>query len=329
MKTLSSIICILALLVIGLGAYVRLSDAGLGCPDWPGCYGHVTVPEEHQIGSGKLPYTPSDSDRPLESHKAWKEMSHRYLAGSLGLLILIQFFLSLYCKKNRLLSFILLTLVFFQAALGMWTVTLKLHPGIVMLHLLGGFATFALAWTIRYKVFLAASIKKLDAPDSPALPWLKPMVTFGIGLLVIQIILGGWVSANYASLACPDFPTCQGKWLPETDFVSGFQIFTELGHDYEGGWMTNPARVAIHLAHRVGALVNTLYIIFLGWLLLKKAPATYRTNTFVLLGLLVTQISLGLSNIFFRLPLHVAVSHNVVAVLLLVTYITLVLRKQA
>jgi len=322
MKILALFITVLALIVVSLGAYVRLSNAGLGCPDWPGCYGHATVPEEHQIGSGQLPYTPQNSDRPLQAHKAWKEMIHRYLAGSLATLILLQAILALIKKtKTRLLSLLLLGLVFFQAALGMWTVTLKLHPVVVMLHLVGGLATLSISWLIYLKFNFNGVIARSEATKQSR-TWLQGVVLIGLTLLILQIILGGWVSSNYASLACPDFPTCQGKWLPETDFHHGFSVFAEIGHDYEGGWLTNPARISIHLAHRVGALINFLYsgILMLYFILLRQ---DFRKTSLAVLLLLFIQVGLGISNILLRLPLSIAVAHNTVAALLLLSYLFL------
>ena len=223
--------CLLTLMVIVLGAYVRLSDAGLGCPDWPGCYGKLIVPEgsSSQIEAINLVYP----ERPFEKDKAWKEMLHRYLASILGFLILILTFLS-WSKKQfsniRLFSGILLALVIFQGILGMLTVTLLLKPIIVMLHLLGGLTILSLLyWQLLREqsmkgVFVSEGNKKLRA-----------LVVIALVVLFCQISLGGWTSSNYAALACPDFPTCQGKWWPTMNFFEGFILWRELGVDYEGG----------------------------------------------------------------------------------------------
>jgi len=223
--------CVLTLAVIILGAYVRLSDAGLGCPDWPGCYGKLIVPEgsNNQIEEMSELYP----ERPFEQDKAWKEMLHRYLASTLGFLILMLTFLA-WTKKEfiniRLFSSILLALVIFQGILGMWTVTLLLKPIIVMLHLLGGLTILSLLyWKLLREqsmsgVFVSEGNKKLLA-----------LVVMALVVLFCQISLGGWTSSNYAALACPDFPTCQGKWWPKMNFFEGFILWRELDVDYEGG----------------------------------------------------------------------------------------------
>ena len=241
--------CLLAFVVIVLGAYTRLSDAGLGCPDWPGCYGHLVVPasEEHVVEKHYL------EQRALEPEKGWMEMIHRYFAGTLGLFILA---IAIWSWRRRardprqplLLPLFLLALVVFQAALGMWTVTLLLKPVVVMAHLLGGFATFS------FLVLLALR----TAPRRPLTvsPRWRGMAAAGLLILVLQIALGGWTSTNYAALSCGDFPTCQGRWLPEMDFGEAFVMWRGLGVNYEYGVLDNPARTAIHVTHRVGAVVT-------------------------------------------------------------------------
>lgn len=311
---------VLALAVVMLGAWVRLSDAGLGCPDWPGCYGQLTVPEAPEEVTQANQAFPQ---RPVEAHKAWKEMVHRYFAGSLGLLIVA---IALLAWRNRhdrrqpvLLPVVLLGLVIFQALLGMWTVTLQLKPLVVMGHLLGGFATLSLLWWL----FLSTREQEKQVMYAPArlLPW----AMLGVVLLVAQIALGGWTSSNYAALACPDFPTCQGKWWPETDFREAFVLWRGLGVNYEFGVLEHPARTAIHLTHRIGAAVVAAYLLWLGVIAVRRSGSGVRTAAFVLLLLLLTQVSLGISNVIFHLPLPVAVLHNGVAALLLLALLSLVL----
>lgn len=309
---------VLALCVVMLGAWVRLSDAGLGCPDWPGCYGKVIVPGAEEAVAGANEAFP---ERPLEAHKAWKEMIHRYLAGSLGLVIAGLFFMAIknrrYPEQPVLLPTLLVALVLFQAALGMWTVTLKLKPVIVMAHLLGGFATLALLWWLvvstseRYYQFGKAR-------------WLSVFGFLGVLLLVAQIALGGWTSSNYAALACPDFPQCQQQWWPAMDFKEAFVLWRGIGPNYEFGVLEHPARTAIHMTHRLGALVVGIYLLVLLLVVLKsRMSAISRRVALIGLLLLLTQISLGISNVVFHLPLAVAVAHNGVAAMLLLSMITL------
>ncbi len=305
---------LLALGVVVLGAYVRLSNAGLGCPDWPGCYGHYKVPETHQA----LQAYP---DNPLESHKAWKEMAHRYLAGFLGLLILALALVSF--KTGRKIPWILLLIVCFQAALGRWTVTLKLHPLVVMAHLMGGLATLSLLWVF----FLQLCSNKTEFSTPKKLSNnLMPRVYAGLVLLVFQIALGGWMSANYASLACPDFPTCLGSWLPPMDIRAAFALWQEFGHNYEGGALHNEARVAIHWIHRLGALVVFLYWTYWGSRLLRFSDTRLKRAAQWILTILFLQIALGVSNVLFQLPLVVATAHNAGAALLLLGVVTALLR---
>jgi len=311
--------CLLTLMVIVLGAYVRLSDAGLGCPDWPGCYGKLIVPEgsSSQIEEINLVYP----ERPFEKDKAWKEMLHRYLASILGFLILILTFLS-WSKKQfsniRLFSGILLALVIFQGILGMLTVTLLLKPIIVMLHLLGGLTILSLFyWKLlreqsMHGVFVSEGNKKLRA-----------LVVMALVVLFCQISLGGWTSSNYAALACPDFPTCQGKWWPKMNFFEGFILWRELGIDYEGGTLDSAARTAIHMAHRIGAIITTIIIVYVGVRNIFSNSRYLKLTGIIVLILLIAQILLGIANIKFHLPLSIAVAHNGVAALLLLSLVTL------
>lgn len=313
--------CALALMVVVLGAYTRLSDAGLGCPDWPGCYGHLLgVPEstqEIQQAETEFPW------RAVELHKAWKEVIHRYFAGALGILILL---LAIFAWKNRRhsnqpvgLPLFLVGLVIFQALLGMWTVTLLLKPVIVMLHLLGGLAILSLLWWL---VLNTKSIRQNETYYSTVN--IHSLIVLGLLLLLGQIVLGGWTSANYAALACADFPTCQGQWWPQTDFKEAFVFWRGLGINYEFGVLENPARTAIHLSHRLMAIVVTIYWLYLLFrLLVSDITRSMRTTAGITLLLLLIQLALGISNIVLHLPIAVAVMHNAGAALLLLSVITL------
>jgi cytochrome c oxidase assembly protein subunit 15 len=306
-----------ALVVVILGAYTRLSDAGLGCPDWPGCYGHLGVPdEEHEVLRANAAFP----ERPVEGHKAWKEMVHRYFAGTLGLLIaglaVIAVMNRRHARQPVLLPLLLVGLVVFQALLGMWTVTLQLKPLVVMGHLLGGFATLTLLW------WLAIGGRERHGAPTRARRFL-PWATLGVVILVGQIALGGWTSSNYAALACPDFPQCQARWLPDMDFDEAFVLWRGLGVNYEFGVLDHPARTAIHFTHRVGAVVTAAYLGVLGLVILLQGAGFLRLLGAALLGVLTLQVLLGVSNIVFQLPLPVAVAHNAVAAILLLTLVTL------
>lgn len=315
--------CALALVVVVVGAYVRLSHAGLGCPDWPGCYGHLLgVPESTQeIEQANTTYP----QRVVESDKAWKEVIHRYFAGGLGLLIVFLAFLAL---KNRNapyqpvgLPLLLVGLVIFQALLGMWTVTLLLKPVIVMLHLLGGLAILSLLWWL----FLTTKPMAVDEQQS-TLTSMQPIIVFGLLLLVGQIILGGWTSANYAALACPDFPTCQGQWWPETDFREGFVFWRGIETNYEFGVLDDAARTAIHLSHRLLAVVVAIYwfTVLSRILIGSDTSITLRKVAGITLLFLLAQLTLGISNSVLHLPIGIAVMHNGGAALLLLSVITLI-----
>lgn len=307
---------VFALVVVVVGAYVRLSNAGLGCPDWPGCYGRLT-PAQAGAEIARAVEAQGGEHGPVSMPKAWKEMAHRYLAGVLGLAILaltvIAWRARRQLERSPALPTALLALVIFQAALGMWTVTLLLKPVIVTLHLLGGMATLALlAW-------LSARELRLPAADTRTASRLRPWAALGIGVLVAQIALGGWVSSNYAALACVDFPTCHGRWLPDMDFTHGFQFVRELGRTAGGDYLRYDALTAIHWSHRLGAGVTALYLGALAFALLRSEGA--RRFGALLAAALVLQIALGIMNIVAGLPLSVAVAHNAVAALLLVVMV--------
>ena len=312
---LARITLALAFFVVVLGAYVRLSDAGLGCPDWPGCYGKMIVPEEALDTAHLYP------DRPLEHGKAWKEMIHRYAAGTLGLLILLIAALSWKYRsitnQSVMVPSVLVALVIFQSMLGMWTVTLLLKPVIVMAHLLGGMTILSL---LLWFVLEQSNYRNhLDLNNVRFYPW----VLAGLIMAVIQISLGGWTSANYAALVCPDFPTCQNTWWPTMDFIEGFKLWHKLGVDYEGGILAGDARTAIHMTHRIGAL---LALVIIGSVAIRAISDRNKTITclgVVLLIILLLQVGLGISNVLMRLPLPIAVAHNGMAAILLLTLVAL------
>lgn len=314
-RFLSYLIPIMAFIVITKGAYVRLSDAGLGCPDWPGCYGRLLVPTT----AADISESQILDVRPLETGKAWREMIHRYLASSLGLLILM---LAAIASTHRhqllqspLLPLLLVPLVIFQGLLGMWTVTLLLKPLIVVAHLVGGISILALAWWNLLNVRRASR----GRPDATLLR----TVIFALVVLLVQILLGGWTSANYAALACTDFPTCHGQWWPNTDFSDAFSLWQRNEINYEFGVLETPARTAIHLTHRYWAVLVTAT--FLGLILytLRTAMPDGRLIAWCILALLALQIGLGITNVVRGLPLLAAVMHNGVAALLLIATVTL------
>jgi cytochrome c oxidase assembly protein subunit 15 len=291
---------VLAMLVILLGAYTRLTDAGLGCPDWPGCYGFLKVPEQaHHIQQAEALYP----ERPVESHKAWNEMIHRYFAGTLGLFILAIFLFSLK-QKRLLLPSLLLALVIFQAALGMWTVTLALHPVVVMGHLLGGFSLLsllALYWWQLHPAPLIAVKQSLKLLFWPVLL-----------VLAAQIALGGWTAANYAALACIQLPVCEAGWTSQLNFDEAFSL--HLGYDnYEYGVMSQSARATVHVMHRIGAVITLLVVSAYAIALWRNSSGLIKNLAVAVLVLLVLQFSLGLANVVLHLPLANAVAHNFVA----------------
>ncbi|WP_416652125.1 COX15/CtaA family protein [Candidatus Pseudothioglobus sp. Uisw_086] len=301
---------ILALIVVILGAYTRLADAGLGCPDWPGCYGELLVPD----------VISSEYERPLDVAKAWKEMVHRYAASILGISILVIFLLAVFRKTEREQSIklptALLLLVGFQGALGMWTVTEQVHPGIVTMHLFGGFSTT----TLLFWLFL--NQRPQPKIGQPVLKRHKLMLIIVTALLIFQIFLGGWTSTNYAALSCGEyFPTCLGEMWPEDmDFKNAY-YWGELGVDYEFGILENQTRTAIQMVHRVGALVVTAAIIALSFAL--KNYLAFQKNIVIVLALLGIQVALGIINVVMSLPMFAAVMHNAVALFLLLSLISL------
>jgi len=357
LRMLALLAALFAFCIVMFGAFVRLSNAGLSCPDWPTCYGKATWPGHAQDIARANEAFP---DRPYETHKAWREQVHRFLAGSLGFMVLAIAVMSawrrrmavvavlasavfaaagvaMYMRGAYMVSSLLsalaialplvaaatlgrpgawrigvaaLAVIIFQAMLGMWTVTLLLKPIVVMGHLLGGLATFALlAWA-------ALRWWRVGTPDD-RFAALRTPVAVGIAVLVCQIALGGWTSSNYAALACgTDFPQCLGQWWPQTDFPQAFVLWRGIGVNYEGGVLDMAARSAIQMAHRIGALVTFLY---LGWLSHRLARGGLRKVGIAVAVVLVAQVLLGIGNVHLGLPLPVATAHNGVAALLLFT----------
>jgi heme a synthase len=304
---------LLTFVVVVLGAWVRLSAAGLGCPDWPGCYGHLSAGSAAENVDSINQAFP---DRPFEYHKAIKEMVHRYFASSLGLLILALAGLAIANRKDPqqpvALPIALVALVIFQGLLGMWTVTLLLKPLIVVMHLIGGLSTLALlAW-------LAMQPSSATERTRPNHGGLRKLATAGLLILALQIVLGGWTSSNYAALACPDFPTCQNSFWPSMDIKDAFVLWRGLGIDYEGGVLDHPARVAIHFVHRLGAIAAAIVLGILSWLAWRQGETPAVRAAGVVLGVvLVAQLILGPMMVMRALPLSLATAHNGVAALLL------------
>jgi len=307
---------ILALCVVVLGAYVRLTDAGLGCPDWPGCYGTLTVPQSKTAIQNAQSVYPQST---VVIGKAWREMAHRYLAGTLGLIVFAIGLLAWRVRREMNVSAwtptCLVFVIGFQAMLGMWTVTLLLKPVIVSAHLLGGMTTLAiLAWLAhRHWGHYSSNIIKSNR--------LIFSIRFALLIILMQIFLGGWTSTNYAALACTDFPTCHGLWIPEMDFKDAFHLVRDLGQSASGGALGLASITAIQWTHRLGALITLIYLGFIGLNVLKYWQL--KPLGFALLAVLFTQIGLGIANLVLHLPLVLAVAHNFTAGLLVIILVML------
>ncbi|GEA51696.1 cytochrome b561 [Vibrio inusitatus NBRC 102082] len=308
---------VMTFVVIALGAYTRLADAGLGCPDWPGCYGKIAVPmQPEDIAKAELLFP----ERAVEAHKAWLEMIHRYFAGTLGLVVFALSFLVWKSSSiNKAFPIILSVVIIAQAALGMWTVTLKLMPVIVMLHLLGGFTLFSLL------TLLMCRLKNTQKPSinlsHSSLSTLRGFTGFATGILILQIMLGGWTSSNYAALMCTSLPICQGEWQSHLDFGNAFNFIQSGFENYEFGVLDYGARMTIHVTHRVGALITTAVLLSLMVLLWRSSLPSARIYLRAIGFGLAVQVWLGIANVIFHLPLINAVMHNLGAALLLVTLV--------
>jgi cytochrome c oxidase assembly protein subunit 15 len=304
LRRLINIALFLALSVLMLGAYTRLTDAGLGCPDWPGCYGHIVLPDkQHELSKAQQLYP----EQPIESEKAWTEMAHRYLAGSLlGFVLIIMGLLCFHPKfkgiARPIYLILMIGLMVFQALLGMWTVTLKLLPPVVMGHLLGGFLIFSVLVVLRsyFFEFLPLGQKK----------W-RWVLIIGVLITFLQVALGGWVSSNYAAISCLGFPMCNGLWVPPLAFAKAFNIFQSIGPNYQGGLLDIDARITIQWAHRFWA-----FLVWTFWFCVSlKLIRTYKIKqiyyaVFILQFVLSMQIILGIINVVYNLPLFSAVLHN-------------------
>ena len=366
---LAVVAVVFAVVVVILGAFTRLVDAGLGCPDWPTCYGHLLWPNtEAEVAQANAYF----AETPVEHDKTWPEQVHRIFASTLGLLVLALFAAAVkgrdpgrrwllpagllvvlvlatvarialgdsmdvyvgglalfylllmllpepgakHYQRPFKLPALLAGLVILQGLFGMWTVTLKLWPQVVTAHLLGGFTTLSLLLLLCLRLYSPQWL----SPAAERLWALKPYALVGMALVFGQIALGGWLSANYAAFACPDLPTCQGSWWPTMDLAQGFNLTQPVGPNYLGGVMDNEARVGIHMAHRIGALVVSAYLIGL----ILVLSAAHKGWAVALGAVLALQVGLGLSNVIWFIPLPVAVAHNAGGALLLLTMVALV-----
>ncbi|WP_019613982.1 COX15/CtaA family protein [Psychromonas ossibalaenae] len=315
--------CLLAVVVVGLGAYTRLSDAGLGCPDWPGCYGSLVpqAPDDASF-SGEFKY-----------EKAWKEMIHRYSAAALGLSIFMLFLFSIYLRRSSKtkhkvfpirLPALLLVLVGFQAVLGMLTVTMSLQPLIVMGHLLGGFAILSLLCLLYLRV------NNLPAgTDNPAVKDCLSGSLWGLSVLLIQISLGGWLAANYAAPYCSGLPLCSGgwnagSWQQDFSFFEIFQLPTA-SESYEYGRLSGVARLSIHLVHRFWAVFTAALLLFISIRIYLISDSDKVKNCALSVTLIVIwQVVLGVFLVYLHFPVSIALAHNLTAALLLVSLIRLI-----
>ena len=307
---------ILTLAIVMSGAWVRLTDAGLGCPDWPGCYGQLTPPDDPaEIAAAGEAYP----DAPVDIGKAWREMIHRYAIPFLGLVILALAGIAIANRDDPFVPLVvpllLLPLLGLQAMLGMWTVTLALQPIVVMGHLLGGMTTLALLG------YLALRTRPRVPQVLPATSRFRGLAVVALLVVMGQIALGGWTSANYAALACPDFPTCQSQWWPQADFGAAFVPWRDIGQTGAG---EAAALTAIHLAHRIGAVLTLLVVgaIALG-ALLRGSERAVRASGLAMGLVLLAQVALGATIVLQGLPLALAVAHNGTAALLLLATVSL------
>ncbi len=319
---LSLVALLLCLVLIPLGAYVRLNDAGLGCPDWPGCYGHIGVPTaDHHVEAANEAYP----DRPVEAHKGWKEMIHRYIATALGLVIIALLVTGWRGRKTGLpwkLPALMLVWVMLQGALGAFTVTWKVMPLIVTAHLLGGMVMFTLTWLLWIRQ------REQGKPRLPVPKPFRPLAGLALALLAIQIFLGGWTSTNYAALACPEFPLCANGavWPQQPNYTEAFRLWHPQGQyqSYEYGVLDQPTRQTIHAVHRLGAVVVGSVLIVLGFVFATRgANRRWKGLGYSLVGMVGVQIMLGISAVHFGLPLWVATAHNAGAMLLLMVVVSI------
>jgi cytochrome c oxidase assembly protein subunit 15 len=321
---------LLCFTVVVLGAYVRLTAAGLGCPDWPGCYGHLTPAGVTASADSAYP------GRPLEPGKAWREMIHRYAVGTLSLLVILVTALAIAAHRERPVSVTLALALFatliLQALLGMLTVTWRLNPLIVTLHLLFGMTTLALLWWLLLSlargswgaIALHGAGHAVSGGGASTLALARRLTLIGLLALALQIALGGWTSSNYAALACPDFPTCQDAWWPHGDYRNAFVLWRGLNVNYEGGVLDNSARVAIHLTHRLGALFTTVALGLAALFVLRRRglPGAH-PRAWAVLAALALQLTIGITMVLKTFPLWLATAHTAGAALLLLATLAL------
>ena len=319
---------LLCLTVIILGAWVRLTDAGLGCPDWPGCYGHVT-PAGAEKNDGKIESFSPGWD--YDSGKAWREMIHRYAATALGLLIVLITAIAIAYRREKPMSVVyavvLLATVVFQGTLGAFTVLWLVKPLVVVLHLAGGLTTLSLLFWLWLSMRRTTRVVQ-PVPGATRIAALDRARTAAIAATVVvglQTLLGGWTSTNYAAVACPDLPTCQGQWWPEgMDYKDAFGLWRGLDINYTGGVLEHPARVAIHFTHRLGAIIATLAVLLAAWLAISSAPTTLVRNAgYWAVGALALQLWIAFAMILKAFPLWLATAHNAGAALLLLAMLVL------
>ncbi len=330
---------LLCFVVVVLGAYVRLNAAGLGCPDWPGCYGHVTP-----LGAESAAAQAAFPSKPLDVGKAWKEMIHRYAASTLGFIIVIIAAIAIAYRQRKLVSapyaVVLLATVVVQGILGMLTVTWQLKPLIVTLHLIFGLTTLGMLWWLWLSLpdqswggmamngtgRVGFNGGSGGGGSGTAVTRLAhSLALIGLCALGVQIALGGWTSSNYAAVACPDFPTCQNAWWPHTEYRNAFVLWHGLAINYEGGILDNPARVAIHLTHRIGALVATLALALAAlFVVLRKSVPSATAAAYAVLAALALQLTIGISMVLKAFPLRLTTAHTAGAALLLLATLTLV-----
>ena len=323
---------LLCFALIMIGAWVRLTDAGLGCPDWPGCYGKLS-PVQAKAQIAQAVAEQGGDHGPVSLGKAWREMIHRYIATGLGLLIIGIVLMALRLRhrleQSPWLATFTLGVVILQGLFGKWTVTLLLKPAIVTGHLIGGLLTFSLLFWLwlRTRQAIEAVGSRLKVPVKPptyGLQWFARLALLAVGF---QIALGGWTSTNYAALACPDFPTCQEQWVPRVNFADAFHVVRELGKTAQGDMIDLPALTAIHLSHRLGAVLVLMIIGLLAFFCFRQGVATREARWLLLM--LALQWALGISNVIFDLPLWVAVGHTGGAVVLLALTLLLNFRLKA
>jgi cytochrome c oxidase assembly protein subunit 15 len=308
---------LLCAVVVVVGAWVRLTNAGLGCPDWPGCYGHI---HPSQAAERVAEINAAHPDRPFDYRKAINEMVHRYIVGALGLIVAGLAVFSVLNRRDpaqpRVLPWLIVALLVVQALLGMWTVTLLLKPLVVTLHLLGGLTTLSLLWWLA----LPPARRELKAAERPV----RRLALIGLVVLSAQVSLGGWTSTNYAAAACPDFPSCQGSFWPSMDFRNGFILWRGLGIDYEGGVLDAPARVAIHYTHRLGAYVTAIVLALLvagAWRRGQSGAA--KLAAAAVAAAVALQIAIGMNLVWKGFPLWLGTAHNAGAVLVVLSTVAL------